>query len=55
MIDLAAVGGKYAAFVWGAYGASLAAFAWMVIDTLVRARSAKRWLQRQDRDRGDDR
>jgi heme exporter protein CcmD len=36
---------KYAAFIWGAYGASAAAFAWMVIDTLVRGRSARRALE----------
>jgi len=46
MPDLAAAGGKYALFVWGAYGASLAAFVWMVVDTLVRARAAKRAVER---------
>jgi heme exporter protein CcmD len=42
---------KYAAFIWAAYGSSLAAFAWMVIDTLARARAAKRALELQERDR----
>jgi heme exporter protein CcmD len=42
---------KYAAFIWGAYGASLAAFTWMVIDTLVRGRAAKRALELQERGR----
>lgn len=41
-----AIGGKYQAFVLGAYGASLAAFAWMVIDTLLRGRAARRALER---------
>jgi heme exporter protein CcmD len=53
MTDLAAVGGKYAAFVWGAYGASLLAFAWMVIDTLLRARAVRRALERVEHDDGD--
>lgn len=38
--------GRYAVFVLGAYGASLAAFAWMVLDTLVRGRAARRALER---------
>jgi len=38
--------GKYAFFVWGAYGVSLVAFALMAIDTVLRARAAKRLLQR---------
>lgn len=41
-----AIGGKYALFVLGAYAASAAAFLWMVVDTLVRARSARRTLER---------
>jgi heme exporter protein CcmD len=53
MTDLAAAGGKYAAFVWGAYGASLLAFAWMVVDTLLRARLARRALQRLEQE-GDE-
>jgi heme exporter protein CcmD len=40
---------KYAAFIWGAYGASAAAFAWMVIDTLVRGRIARRALEALER------
>jgi len=40
------VTGKYALFVWGAYGASFLAFAWMILDTFVRARAAKRALDR---------
>jgi heme exporter protein CcmD len=47
------LGGKYAAFVWGAYGASGLALAWMVIDTLARARSARRTLERLERETKD--
>jgi heme exporter protein CcmD len=32
--------GRYAAFVWPAYGVTVLGFAWMIIDTLARAR---RW------------
>ena len=46
---LIAAWGKYAAFIWGAYGASALAFAWMIIDTLVRARSARRAVERLER------
>jgi heme exporter protein CcmD len=38
--------GKYAFFVLGAYGASIIAFAWMILDTLVRGRAARRTLAR---------
>jgi heme exporter protein CcmD len=34
--------GKYAAYIWPAYGASVLGFAWMIIDTLVRARHWRR-------------
>jgi heme exporter protein D len=40
--------GKYALFVWGAYGVSAAAFAWMILDTLVRGRAARRALETQE-------
>jgi heme exporter protein D len=36
---------KYAAFVWPAYAATALVFAWMVIDTLLRAR---RWRRRAE-------
>ncbi|MGH7025438.1 MAG: heme exporter protein CcmD [Caulobacteraceae bacterium] len=42
--------GRYALFVWGAYGASLLAFAWMILDTLIRARAARRALERLERE-----
>ncbi len=38
--------GKYAAFIWPAYGVSILGFVWMIIDTLGRAR---RWRQKADR------
>jgi len=41
-----ALGGKYAAFVLGAYAVSAAIFAWMVLDTLIRARAARLALER---------
>ncbi|HEY2480818.1 MAG TPA: heme exporter protein CcmD [Caulobacteraceae bacterium] len=41
---------KYAAFIWGAYGVSAAALAWMVIDTLLRARAARRAVERLERE-----
>lgn len=40
---------KYAAFVWGAYGASAAAFAWMIVDTMIRGRAARRALEALER------
>ena len=38
MTLLAAFAGKYAAFIWPAYGVCAASFAWMIGDSLVRAR-----------------
>ncbi len=46
MLDLAAVGGKYAAFVWPAYGVSAVVFAWMIVDTLARGGRARREVER---------
>ncbi len=43
---IAEVGGKYAAFVWPAYGVSLAAFVWMILDTVLRGRAARRAVER---------
>jgi heme exporter protein D len=37
--------GRYAAFVWPAYGVTALGFAWMIIDTLARAR---RWRRRTE-------
>lgn len=38
--------GKHAFFVWSSFAATAAAFAWMIADTLVRARRWKRELDR---------
>jgi heme exporter protein CcmD len=40
---------KYAVFIWGAYGASAAAMGWMVLDTLLRGRAARRAVERLER------
>jgi heme exporter protein D len=37
---------KYALFVWPAYAASALGFAWMVLDTLLRARAWRRRVLR---------
>jgi heme exporter protein D len=42
--------GKYAAYVWPAYAVSALGFAWMILDTVARAR---RWKGRADRLEGD--
>ena len=42
---------KYAAFVWPAYAVTALVFAWMVIDTLLRAR---RWRKQAERVEADD-
>ena len=41
--------GKYAVFIIGAYGASFIGFAWMILDTMLRARAAKRALERLEK------
>ena len=46
MSDLAVFAGKYGAFIWPAYGASLLAFAWMIADTVLRARRRRREAER---------
>jgi heme exporter protein D len=37
--------GKYAAYIWPAYAVSALGFAWMILDTLTRAR---RWKRKAD-------
>jgi heme exporter protein D len=37
---------KYAPFIWPAYAVTALAFAWMVADTLIRARA---WRRRAER------
>ncbi len=49
MIDLAHAAGKYGAYVWPAYGVSLAGLIGMITDTFARAR---RWRRDFDRRRG---
>ena len=50
MIGQVLSAGKYAAYIWPAYAVSLAGFAWMIIDTLARAR---RWKRKADRLEGE--
>lgn len=59
MIDLAHVAGKYGAYVWPAYGVSLAGMIAMIGDTFIRARRWRREADRQrdgltSRETGDD-
>ncbi len=49
MSDLATFAGKYGAYIWPAYGASLLAFAWMIADTLRRARRWRREVERLEK------
>jgi heme exporter protein D len=42
---------KYALFVWPAYAITAAVFAWMLIDTLVRAARWRRQAERPEDDR----
>jgi heme exporter protein D len=44
----------YAAFVWPAYLITAAAFAWMIIDTLVRARTWRRKVEDLEAKRRSD-
>ena len=45
MIGAALDMGRYAAFVWPAYAVSAAGFGWMMVDTLARARRARREVE----------
>jgi len=49
MLDFDA--GKYAPYVWTAYGLTAAVFALMVADTLARARRWRRKAQQREADR----
>jgi len=42
-------GGRYAAFIWPAYGVSVLAFAWMIADTLARGRRWRREVERLEK------
>ena len=44
--------GKYAAYVWPAYGVTLVGFVWMILDTVLRARSWRRKADRLEQARG---
>ena len=44
---------KYALFVWPAYAVTALAFAWMVLDTLLRARAWRRRAERLEAERPD--
>lgn len=50
MNGLAEFAGKYAAFIWPAYGVCAATFAWMIADSLA---GASRWRRRAE-STGDD-
>ena len=43
--------GKYAAFIWPAYGVTALGFAWMVVDSLARGRRWRREAERLDKAR----
>jgi heme exporter protein D len=45
--------GRYGAFIWPAYAISAAALAWMVADTLARARRWRQEAERREAERGD--
>ena len=49
MNDLATFAGKYGPYIWPAYGASVLAFAWMIADTLIRARRWRREVERLEK------
>jgi heme exporter protein D len=49
MLDFDA--GKYAFFVWAAYGLTAAVFAGMIIDSLARARRWRQAVDKRERDR----
>jgi heme exporter protein D len=43
--------GKYAPYIWPAIGATALAFAWMIADSLARARS---WRRKAEAAKGKD-
>jgi heme exporter protein D len=54
MTLLAGFAGKYAPFIWPAYGVCAMLFAWMVVDTLARARHWRERAERPDDDTDGD-
>ncbi len=51
MSHLHLAGGRYAIYIWPAYAVSLLAFAWMVLDTVLKARRWRRRARELERDR----
>lgn len=45
--------GKYAAFIWPAYGVTALGFIWMIAATLLRARRWRREVERLEKARAD--
>jgi heme exporter protein D len=43
--------GKYALYVWGAWGATALVFLWMVADSVLRARTWRRRAERAEQAR----
>ena len=41
---------RYAAFIWPAYAVTALGFAWMVLDTVLRARRLRRRAEALERD-----
>jgi|GEM_PF-1606467 len=54
LIARAVSAGKYAIYIWPAYAVSAAGFAWLIIDTLVRAAVWKRRADRLSKDDGGE-
>lgn len=50
MAPLNLPGGKYAVFIWPAYAVSVLAFAWMILDTVLKARRWRRRVEKLERD-----
>jgi len=46
--------GRYAIYVWPAFAISATAFAWMIVDSLAKARHWKRELERLQAEPGKD-
>ena len=52
MSFLASAAGKYGAYIWPAYGFSVLIFAWMILDTLIRAAKFRREARRREKEVG---
>jgi heme exporter protein D len=44
--------GRYALYIWPAFAVTIAGFAWMVADSLLRARRWRREVERLEKARG---